>query len=39
MVDTFENDLETLLADWHEDDATIPYFTTTLDDINVTHED
>lgn len=28
MFDTLENDLETLLADWHEDVASFPDFTT-----------
>lgn len=39
IVDTFENDLETLLADWHEDGATFPQFTTALDDMNVANKD
>lgn len=39
MFDTLENDLETLLADWHEDGASFPDFATTIDDgMNAIHE-
>jgi len=30
MFNTLESDLETLLADWPEDGASFPHFTTTL---------
>lgn len=37
MFNTFESDLETLLADWQEDSASFPHFTATLhDDLHIT---
>lgn len=39
MFDTLENDLEALLADWHEDGASFSDFTTTIDNgINAIHD-
>jgi hypothetical protein len=39
MFNTFESDLEILLADWQEDGASFSHFTTTLhDDLHIMHD-